>query len=249
MLIFGCCVGPNQRYNTVALPALRQVMEPGDVLIEEQGGQGICAAYNRILDQARGLPECEGVVLLHDDVALGPSARGQILAGLQQSGVGVIGAVGGRDLYGPQWVNAKHRAGYADDFYGRRRFGPAEADVDVVDGLLLAVSPAAFRTIDFDAHVFPAFHGYDTDYCLLVRAAGHRVRVVPIDYVHRDKGGVGDSVAFDTSAAALVGRWPERIRPLGPTERQWYAFKDWSNTQVGTLRHRTMSTIKSRQRQ
>lgn len=246
VLVFGVCVGPSQRFNTVALPGLRLVMDPDDVLVEEQGAQGICAAYNRILAQAGTLPKCEGLVLLHDDVALGSSAREQILAGLRQPSVGVVGAVGGRDLYGPQWVNARRRAGYADDFYGRRNFGPSEADVDVVDGLLLAITPAAFRTIEFDAQTFPAFHGYDTDYCLLVRAAGHRVRVVPIDYVHRDKGGVGDSAAFETSAAALGGRWPDQIRPLGRTERHWYAFKEWFTTQVGSLRHRTLSTIKHR---
>lgn len=98
--------------------------------------------------------------------------------------------------------------GVRERLQGWRRFGPPEADVAVVDGLLLALAPSAFRLIDFDADALSAFHGYDTDYCLLVRPAGHRVRVVHVDYVHEDKGGIGDSDAFERSAATLLDRWP-----------------------------------------
>ncbi|GAA1916899.1 glycosyltransferase [Nocardioides hwasunensis] len=220
-------------------------MAPEDVLLREQGSDGICAAYNRILARARQMDDCEGVVLIHDDVALGPAARGQLLDGLRGRGIGVVGAVGGRGLYGPQWVDARTRAGYADDFYGWRRFGPAEADVDVVDGLLLALSPSAFHSIDFDADALPAFHGYDTDYCLLVRRAGYRVRVVHVDYVHRDKGSVGDSDAFDSGAATLRSRWPEEIRPLGKIERVWRDGRDRGAAWYGRTRHHAMTGVKS----
>lgn len=245
VLVFGCCVGPSGKFTSVALPGLESVMHVDDLLIEEQGSDGICAAYNRILDHARSLPDCEGVVLLHDDVALGPDARQQLMAGLRQPGVGVVGAVGGRGLFGPQWVNARHRAGYANDYYGWRRYGRAVADVDVVDGLLLALAPAAFRSIDFDSKAFPAFHGYDTDYCLLARAAGHRVRVVYVEYTHRDKGGLGDSSAFDVSKQALIHRWPDRIRPLSPLMRQWHPARDSARAAIGKLRHRVATRFKS----
>lgn len=244
MLVFGCCIGPSGKFSTVAEPALSVVMAPEDVLVREQGRDGICAAYNRVLARAREIDDCEGVVLLHDDVALGPLARDQLLRGLREPGVGVVGAVGGRGLYGPQWVDARQRAGYANDFYGWRRFGPTEADVDVVDGLLLALSPSAFRSIDFDAGALPAFHGYDTDYCLLVRRAGHRVRVVHIDYVHEDKGGVGDSDAFESSAATLQHRWPQRIVPLNHVERAWLSGRETATRWVGSMRHRALVRLK-----
>lgn len=248
VLVFGCCIGPSGKFATVAEPALEATMSSEDLLVREQGSDGICAAYNRILARAREIEDCEGVVLLHDDVALGASARHQILDGLRQPGVGVAGAVGGRGLFGPQWVDARHRAGYADDFYGRRRYGPETADVDVVDGLLLALSPAAFRTLDFDPHNFPAFHGYDTDYCLRVRTAGHRVLVVPVDYVHHDKGGFGDSHAFSASAANLRGAWPDLIEPLSRFERTRYELTNRTRQQAGRLRHRTAVLLKARGR-
>jgi GT2 family glycosyltransferase len=245
VLVFGCCVGPSGKFATVAEPSLAAVMAPEDVLVREQGGDGICAAYNRILQQARAIEDCEGVVLLHDDVSLGDQARQQLLAGMRAPGAGIVGVVGGRGLFGPQWVDARQRAGYADDFYGWRRYGPATADVDVVDGLLLAISPATFRSIEFDEDAFPAFHGYDTDYCLQARHAGHRVRVVHVDYVHRDKGGVGDGEAFDVSARALETRWPDLIRPLGPVGRLWRTAADRGRETGGRVRHLTMSRIKT----
>ncbi len=219
-------------------------MTPDDVLVREQGSDGICAAYNRILARAREIEDCEGVVLIHDDVALGANARKQLLGGLGQPDIGVIGVVGGRGLFGPQWVDARYRAGYANDFYGWRRYGPESADVDVVDGLLLALTPRAFATFTFDVEAFPAFHGYDTDYCLRVRQGGQRVRVVGVDYVHRDKGGVGDSAAFDVSAQALRQRWPDLIRPLGAWERVRFEVTHRSREQAGRLRHRTAVHLK-----
>lgn len=244
VLVFGCCIGPSGKFATVAEPALSAVMAPDDVLVREEGSSGICAAYNRILRQAREMEDCEGVVLLHDDVSLGASSREQLRAGLAAPGVGVVGVVGGRGLYGPQWVDARARAGYADDYYGWRRYGPGEADVDVVDGLLLALAPRTFRTIDFDVEAFPAFHGYDTDYCLLARRAGHRVRVTHVDYVHHDKGGLGDRAAFEVSAEKLRERWPDLIRPLGPGGRAWRTARDRGTSWVGRSRHRTMTALK-----
>lgn len=240
MLVFGCCIGPSGKFATVAEPALTRVMRPGDVLVREQGADGICAAYNRILEQARDLDDCEGVVLLHDDVALGDLAREQVLAALGGPGVGVVGVVGGSGLFGPQWVNARRLAGHANDSYGWRRFGPPEADVDVVDGLMLALSPAAFRAIGFDPEAFPAFHGYDTDYCLQVRRAGLRVRVVHVDHVHRDKGGLGDERAFARGAAALLRKWPDAIRALDARERPAVWVRDRAMPQLGRARHRLM---------
>jgi GT2 family glycosyltransferase len=244
VLIFGCCAGPTDRFATVASPALERVMGPSDRLIVEEGSEGICRAYNRILDQARRLPECDGVVLLHDDVALEPSARSAIVAALATPGVGVAGVVGGRGLYDAQWVSARRRAGYANDHYGYRRFGPASADVDVVDGLLLCIGRAAFLGLDFDAEGLPAFHGYDTDYCLRVREAGLAVRVEPIAYRHHDKGTFGDEGAFQSAQTFLRDRWPQWIVPLTLPGRLIIDLKEAVTVGAGSLRHRLFTTAK-----
>lgn len=244
MLVFGCCVGPSGKFETVAGPALAAVMSADDVLVREQGSDGICAAYNRILETARLTPGCEGVVLVHDDTALGAGAREQILAGLRDPGVGLVGVVGGRGLHGPIWVDARRWAGVADDTYGRREYGPGTADVDVVDGLLLAIAPAAFERLDFDGATFPAFHAYDTDYCLQVREAGLRVRVVPVDYRHVDKGDLGDRDAFTEGFARLRAKWPHRIRRLGLVERVALRTRQRMGRHVAQSRHRMIAGAK-----
>lgn len=221
MLIFGCCVGPSGRFDRIAAPALRDVMLPEDELVRETGSDGICAAYNRILERARRTPGCEGVVLIHDDVELGPSAREALVGALRTPGVGVVGAVGGRDLYGGQWFKASVRAGYANDSTGLHRYGTPEADVDAVDGLLLALAPAAFTALAFDVAGLPAFHGYDTDICLRARDRGLRVLVTPLPYVHHDKGGVGDEGAFHSAQEHLRNVWhPRWIRDPTPREQR-----------------------------
>ena len=219
-------------------------MTGDDILIKEQGGDGICAAYNRILTTARATPGCEGVVLLHDDTALGPGSRDQILDALGEPKVGLVGAVGGSGLHGPIWVDARRLAGVANDTYGRRSYGPAAADVDVVDGLLLALTPASFNHIRFDQLTFPAFHGYDTDYCLQVRARGLRVTVVPLEYTHVDKGDLGDRQAFDSGYAALLAKWPDHIRPLGRAGRASLRLRKGVGGRLGHARHTVMYKLK-----
>lgn len=220
MLIFGCCVGKSGKFERIAEPALANIMDPGDMFIREDGRDGICAAYNRILLQARDIPDCEGVVLIHDDTELRAGSREAILDGLRRPGVGVVGAIGGRGLFGPMWINSRRQSGNFYDTGGRR--GPyrgAEPWVDVVDGLLIAVAPRAYSTLLFDEEMFPAFHGYDTDYCLAVRNAGFEVFVPDIDYHHHNKTDLGDAAAFHRSAEALHRKWPEWIKPLTPGER------------------------------
>lgn len=196
-------------------------MEPGDLFVREDGRDGICAAYNRILQQAQDTPECDGVVLIHDDVEIGEDARSVLAAALATESVGVVGVAGGSDLFGGQWFTSTHQAGYANDSTGRHVLGPPEADVDVVDGLLLAISRAAFSDIRFDEVGLPAFHGYDTDYCLRVRDRGLRVRVAALDYTHHDKGGVGDEAAFHAAQDHLRAQWhPRWIRTPTPREER-----------------------------
>ncbi|WP_170070095.1 glycosyltransferase [Knoellia remsis] len=246
MIVFGCCVGPSGKYDTVARPGIELARRHDDRVILETGVTGICAVYNRILDEARAIPDCEAVVLLHDDVQFtSPAARGQILRPLSDPSVGIVGAVGGRGLFGPQWVGARRLAGEVTDFYGHRRFGPRFAEVDVVDGLLLALGPRAIRELRFPEDVLTRFHGYDTDICLQARAMGLKVRVVPVDLLHRDKGNVGDATAFEESRSVLLRRWPDQITPLRASERPRIWAREHVRPRLGALRHRAAVATKS----
>ena len=221
VLLFGTCTsGQGERYACVTEPAIRAVMKDGDLVLRRSGDGGIASTYNDFLREARAHPDCEAVVLLHDDVQiLDPNFRSKVLAGVSEDGAGVIGAIGARGLRSAEWWTARHRVGRVHESRQHIEFEGVRGDVDVVDGLMLVLAPAAFSVLDFDERVAPQFHGYDVDYCLQARAAGLRVSVVPIDLLHRTKGGFGDKAAFDRTADSLAAKWPSFIRPTTQREQ------------------------------
>ena len=219
MIVVGCCVGPGGRYEQIAGPSLERVLRPDDRLLLVEGTNGICTAYNTVLAAARTLPECEGVLLVHDDVELlEDDVRDRLSAALAEPGVGLVGVAGGRDLVWGKWWSGRALAGRTNDTASSRGLGAPSADVDAVDGCLMLVAAAALH-LDFDVDGFPGFHGYDVDYSLQVRSAGLRVVTRPIGYRHVDKGSLGDGAAFETAMRALEAKWPTWIRPLSRFER------------------------------
>ena len=219
MIVVGCCVGPGGRYQQIAGPSLERVLRPPDQLVLIEDATGICTAYNAVLAAARAAPECEGVLLVHDDVELvGDDVRDLLSALLREPGVGVVGVAGGRDLAWGKWWSGRVLAGRNNDTAGSRTLGAPTADVDAVDGCLMLVTPQALH-LDFDADGFPGYHGYDVDFSLQVRSAGLRVVTRPVGYRHLDKGSLGDVVAFETAMRTLEGKWPTWIRPLSRRER------------------------------
>ena len=76
----------------------------------------------------------------------------------------------------------EHRGGRLPA-YSWKDVGPAPAEVDVVDGFLMVLSPWAVRNARFDESLALG-HGFDVDFCLQMRQAGKKVTVADIDVVH-----------------------------------------------------------------
>lgn len=219
-IIFGICVGDPSRYESTALPSIRRAAAGADLVLAGTGEHGLCRAYNEFVEEARRRPDCAALVLLHDDVELlDPDFRTKALAAVADPSVGIAGVIGGSGLRDHAWWRARRTAGFVLESRGPIVMGPRQADVDVVDGLLLIVAPAAFRTLGFDEARFPSFHGYDVDYCLQARDAGLRVVVTGIDVSHHPKGGYGDKEAWRTAGEVLAEKWPRLIRRPGPAAR------------------------------
>ena len=70
MICHGCCVGPTNHFEELALAALSAVREPRDRLLTVRDAHSITSAYKSLIDQARGITDMEALVLLHDDVVL-----------------------------------------------------------------------------------------------------------------------------------------------------------------------------------
>jgi SAM-dependent methyltransferase len=221
ILVGSAVVADGVRFKEITLPSLERVLDRDDVVLTTTGDtRGIAAVYNDFVREARARPDCEALVLLHDDVeVIDANFRAKVLAAVAEDDVGVVGVIGGADLCSTEWWGARRRSGQVFETRGSVEVGPPRADVDVVDGLFLAVSPRAFRALHFDETTCPQFHGYDVDYCLQARAAGLRVVVRPVELLHRTKGGYGDKTAFNDAGDAITAKWGTWIRPATGLEQ------------------------------
>ena len=87
-------------------------------------------------------------------------------------------------------------------------FGQCPADCELLDGVLLAVKPAALiqTSVRFDP-TFP-FHFYDLDFCRQARQAGLRLGTWPIAITHQSGGSFG-SPAWHASYHQYLSKWNE----------------------------------------
>ena len=220
MFVFGVCAGPNDRFETICAPALEREVLAGNRLISLREQPSIAVAYNSILDQAQDAPDLEGVVLLHDDVALDDDTLLPRLRQLFADGaVGIAGAMGGRGKRrGMSWWTCERAVGVVHDSVGVLRGKvPLPADAETLDGLLLALSPWAARNIRFDTS-YPGFHGYDADVCSQVTAAGLRAVVIEMQLVHHTGGPFGSPSSYEDWMRATL-RWRSKWTDQGILER------------------------------
>ena len=97
---------------------------------------------------------------------------------------------------------------------GRRR---APGEVDIVDGVLLVLSPWAVRNLRFDESLSLG-HGYDVDFCLRVREAGRKVVAADLRAIHHHSLElVRDLDLWVEAHIRFAEKWDDRIGP--PTSR------------------------------
>jgi hypothetical protein len=182
VIVYGVCAGPSGKFDRHAGPSIERLRRPCDEVVVLRGQTSIFDAYNSILDSARTFPDLQGVVLIHDDVELRDMGRTVEL--LSRPGVGIVGAVGGCGHHLMGWWTAPTKRGRAPDTVSSNDFGGGTYEVDAVDGILLALSPAAVKHLRFDDRRFSGFHGYDADICAQAKASQLRVLVTDIDLFH-----------------------------------------------------------------
>ncbi len=95
---------------------------------------------------------------------------------------------------------------------------PGVGEVDVVDGVMMAISPWAVRNLRFDESLGPR-HGYDFDFCLQARAAGRKVVTEDLRVAHYyPLGVVGDPDTWMEAHMRAAEKWEGRIPGLQPIE-------------------------------
>lgn len=207
MLAFGICVGSEERYRAHALPWLERLRRCANIVIwVEHDAVSIAAAYNRLLERAAAHDTLDGLVLIHEDVELrDPLSITKLCAALAEPRAGVVGPIGSASGKSLAWWDAPVRRGCVVDARCEVDFGRGAFDVDMLDGLLLALSPAAIRTLRLPFE--RGFYGYDGELCYAARAAGMTVRTLDLDVYHASHGGYHDEANFWRMDSLFRSRW------------------------------------------
>ena len=213
MIAFGVAITDPATFERVALPGIRRVAEPGARIFAKRGFDSIQQPYNEILEEAGELSGLEALVLLHQDLELtDDSLPRRARALLSDPRVGLIGALGARNLRLHCWTKAEEVYGIAMAPGLEARLSTGPVDVDGVDGALLVIAPWVVRTLRFNEELREHFHGYDVDFSLRVGAAGGRVVCDDIPYFHHMAPRT-DHDAVRSAGVALAQMWDSDLRP------------------------------------
>jgi hypothetical protein len=186
-LVFGVCVGPSGKFESVAAAGIREVA-PGAPILTRTDQRSIHAAYNSMIDEAIEV-RALGLVLVHDDVRIRDAAFCQKIEPLLvDPTIGVVGVIGADNVQSIEWWWYDNH-GFVEERTRIIDFGRGRFDVDVVDGVVLGLSEAALGRLRFDVESYPGFHGYDVEICSQARERGLRVVVADIEETFHDTSG------------------------------------------------------------
>jgi GT2 family glycosyltransferase len=190
MIVFGVAVSDEQQLGEWALPGIERVAEPDSRVITQRGFDSVQVPYNRILDEAARIPDLEAVILLHQDTEIDdPLLLRKLRHALADPRVAVVGPIGGSNVSSIAWWEGTSFGRVIAPNVGLDRMIHSTTPfgwhlVEVIDGLMLALSPWAAREVRFDERFAQHFHGYDVDYCFQVRQRGRQCLVGPLQAIH-----------------------------------------------------------------
>jgi hypothetical protein len=186
VIAFGTFIGEGEAYWRYTEPGIRRAAEPDSAVYPFANVGSLTRSCNIVLDAAAARDDLEALVLLHPHTQLvDASFCTQVRHVLSDPAVAVAGVAGGTGTRSIAWwegtVSAApgvhrysvHGGGELPAFGWARPAAPL-GEVDTVDGSLMVLSRWAVRNIRFDESLRVG-HGFDTDYCRQVRAAGRKV--------------------------------------------------------------------------
>jgi hypothetical protein len=232
MIAFGCSITAPDVYARCAEPGLRRVAEPDSRIFANAAAGSLFRSYNLLMEMARPLQDLEALVLVHQDAEIVDSDFcGKLRAALTDPDVGVVGCVGAIDVRNIAWWEGS--VTWASFTHRYREFGGGEiesvswrnsglaayartGEVDTLDGFVLALSPWAVRNLRFDEDLGSQIHGYDLDFCLQVREAGHKVMTADFKLVHHHSLKlVTDPEVWINAHMKVADKWEGRMPGIG----------------------------------
>lgn len=219
MIAFACSVTELEPYVRYAAPGIELAREPDSQILVFAATETICRSYNLLLQAAGELGDIEALVLVHPHAEV--ADRGlcaKVRRALSAPDVAIVGCAGATGVRSIAWWEGTVSRGpvtHAYTEYRGGRFpgfswttaGAPGAEVEAVDGFLLALSPWAVRNLRFDEQLVLG-HGYDVDLCWQARAAGKKVMTADLRVIeHRSLDIISDPELWVESHITVARKW------------------------------------------
>jgi hypothetical protein len=221
VIAFGTLIAEGEAYRRYTEPGIRRASEPDSAVYPFANVGSITRSFNIVLDAAAARDDLEALVLLHPHTELvDPSLCARVRTALRDPDVAVAGAAGGSGAASIAWWDGKVSAARGVHRYTEYGGGELPAfgwagpsvplgEVDTVDGALLVLSPWAVHNVRFDESLRVG-HGFDTDYCRQVRAAGRKVVTADLRAVyHHELDLVEDLDLWIEGHRQVAEKWEE----------------------------------------
>lgn len=233
MIAFGCAMEDPEAYRRFALPGLERAAEPGSEVYAIAAVGPIARGYNLLLDAAARHDDLEALVLVNQRLEITDAdLAAKVRSALADDPVAVAGPIGATGVTSIAWwegavssAPVTHR--YTDfgggemEAYSFVPRTPAPAEVETLDGLLLALSPWAVRNLRFDEALTLGI-GFDLDFCLQARAEGRRVCTADLRCTyHGPLELVSDHDMWIEAHMKVAAKWEGRDPGLPPREADW----------------------------
>ena len=237
MIVFASSITDPDVYKRCAQPGIRLAAEPDAEVIANAAAGSLFRSYNLILDTLAERDDLEALVLVHQDAEIAdPGFVAKLRLALSDPDVGVVGCVGAIGVRSiawwegsVTWASFVHRyrelgGGELPAFAWNGAEMPAYArtgEVDTVDGFVMGLSPWTVRNMRFDESLGP-LHGYDFDFCLQVRDAGHKVVTADFKVIHHHSLElIGNPETWIEAHMRVAEKWDGRMPNVGVVAGTW----------------------------
>jgi glycosyl transferase family 2 len=258
MIVFASSITDPDVYRRCAEPGIRLAAEPDSEVIANAAAGSLFRSYNLILDSVAGRDDVEAVVLLHQDAEIAdPDFTAKLrraLAGPDVGVVGCVGAIGVRSIAwwegSVTWASFVHRYGELGGgdlpaFSWNGAEVPAYArtgEVDTVDGFVMVLSPWTVANVRFDESL-GQLHGYDFDFCLQVRAAGHKVVTEDFKVIHHHSLDlVSEPETWIQAHMRVAEKWDGKMPGVGVAGGTWQERARRAEAEAAATRALAVST-------
>jgi hypothetical protein len=195
LIAFGSSISGAEAYRRFAEPGVRLASEPDSEVFAFASVEPVARTYNLVLEAAAAHDDLEALVLVHPHTEIeDPAFCAKVRHALSDPEVGAVGCAGANGVRSIAWwegdvVCGDVRQRYEDYGGGEIKsvswawHRPSPAEVEVLDGQLLVLSPWVVRNLRFDETLVLGY-GFDVDFSLQMRQAGRRLMVADLRVCH-----------------------------------------------------------------